>query len=173
MFCRRLLVCGAFLFLAMSLSGSQSVDNFSNTAPSCRHPTDFRAYPPKSYSESKLSGLLHHCTQDAVDPGRVAIAITDEPVVPFPVDASGHQQAPQLPPDYWATAAIGKYYRPLKTEILVRIDSEVLDWLKSKGQGHLSRINEILRDRMTRDSAATGAVHSAIPGSRLPKPPAI
>ena len=56
--------------------------------------------------------------------------------------------APQLPPSYWAGASIGKYYRPLKTQISLRIDNEVLDWLKSKGEGHLSRINEILRERM-------------------------
>lgn len=56
--------------------------------------------------------------------------------------------APQLPPSYWAAASIGKYYRPLKTQISLRIDNEVLDWLKSKGEGHLTRINEILRERM-------------------------
>ena len=59
--------------------------------------------------------------------------------------------APQLPPEYWNNAAIGKYYRPLKTQISFRIDNEVLDWLKSKGHGHLSRINEILRERMARE----------------------
>jgi len=52
-----------------------------------------------------------------------------------------------LPPTYWAGASIGKYYRPLKTQISLRIDNEVLAWLKSKGEGHLSRINEILRER--------------------------
>lgn len=57
-------------------------------------------------------------------------------------------EAPQLPPSYWAGASIGKYYRPLKTQISLRIDNEVLDWLKSKGEGHLVRINEILRERM-------------------------
>ena len=59
--------------------------------------------------------------------------------------------APQLPPEFWNKAVIGKYYRPLKTQISFRIDNEVLDWLKSKGQGHLSRINEILRERMARE----------------------
>jgi uncharacterized protein (DUF4415 family) len=59
--------------------------------------------------------------------------------------------APQMPPEYWSNAAIGKYYRPLKTQISFRIDQEVLDWLKSKGQGHLSRINQILREHMTRE----------------------
>lgn len=56
--------------------------------------------------------------------------------------------APQLPPAYWANATIGKYYRPLKTQISLSIDNEVLDWLKSKGPGHLSRINEILQHSM-------------------------
>lgn len=63
--------------------------------------------------------------------------------------------APQLPPDYWSNAVIGKYYRPLKTQISFRIDNEVLDWLKSKGHGHLIRINEILRERMTRERQAS------------------
>ena len=42
----------------------------------------------------------------------------------------------------------GKYYRPLKSQISFRIDNDVLDWLKSKGEGHLSRINALLRERM-------------------------
>ena len=59
--------------------------------------------------------------------------------------------APLLPPEYWANAVIGKYYRPVKRQISFRIDNEVLDWLKSKGEGHLTRINEIMRDRMTQE----------------------
>jgi len=59
--------------------------------------------------------------------------------------------APQLPPEYRDKAVIGKYYRPLKTQISFRIDNEVLDWLKSKGEGHLSRINRILRECMDRE----------------------
>jgi uncharacterized protein (DUF4415 family) len=56
--------------------------------------------------------------------------------------------APTLPVEAWDNASIGRYYRPLKTQISFRIDNEVLDWLKSKGEGHLTRINEILRERM-------------------------
>jgi uncharacterized protein (DUF4415 family) len=65
--------------------------------------------------------------------------------------AGSDPDAPQLPPEYWNNAVIGKYYRPVKTQISFRIDNEVLDWLKSKGEGHLSRINEILRERMSRE----------------------
>jgi uncharacterized protein (DUF4415 family) len=56
--------------------------------------------------------------------------------------------APVLSPEMWENAVIGKFYRPLKTAVSVRIDNDVLAWLKSKGEGHISRINEILRERM-------------------------
>jgi uncharacterized protein (DUF4415 family) len=56
--------------------------------------------------------------------------------------------APVLPPEMWDGALIGKYYRPLKTQISLRVDNDVLAWLKSKGAGYLSRINRILRETM-------------------------
>lgn len=56
--------------------------------------------------------------------------------------------APVRPPEFWNGATIGKYYRPRKTPVSVRIDDEVLDWLKAKGEGHLTRINDILREQM-------------------------
>ena len=59
--------------------------------------------------------------------------------------------APVMPPAFWDGATIGKYYRPSKTQISFRVDEEVLDWLKSNGEGHLTRINEILRQRMIAD----------------------
>jgi uncharacterized protein (DUF4415 family) len=65
------------------------------------------------------------------------------------------KDAPQLPLEYWQNATVGKYFRPRKTQISFRIDNEILDWLKSKGEGHLSRINDILRERMTREKRAS------------------
>ena len=35
-----------------------------------------------------------------------------------------------------------------KVAVSVRLDPQVLDWLKSKGQGHLTRINDILMNLM-------------------------
>ncbi len=60
-------------------------------------------------------------------------------------------EAPVMPPEFWQNATIGKYYRPVKTPISLRIDADVLAWLKSKGEGHLGRINEILRQAMLAD----------------------
>jgi uncharacterized protein (DUF4415 family) len=54
-----------------------------------------------------------------------------------------------LPPEKWAHAMRrDEFFRPIKKLTSVRIDADVLAWLRSSGQGHLSRINEILRERM-------------------------
>ncbi len=38
--------------------------------------------------------------------------------------------------------------RPPKVAVSLRLDADVLDWLKSKGEGHLTRINDILANLM-------------------------
>ena len=48
----------------------------------------------------------------------------------------------------WHDAARGQFYRPLKQQLTVRIDADVLAWLKSQGKGYQSRLNEILRSAM-------------------------
>ena len=55
-----------------------------------------------------------------------------------------------LPPEKWATSmSRDEYWRPVKKQTTIRLDADVLEWLKSKGKGHLTRINEILRRSMT------------------------
>lgn len=54
-----------------------------------------------------------------------------------------------LPPEKWAKAMRrDEFFRPVKKQTTVRIDNDVLAWLKSQGEGHLTRINQILRERM-------------------------
>jgi uncharacterized protein (DUF4415 family) len=38
--------------------------------------------------------------------------------------------------------------RPPKVAVSVRLDPQVLAWLRSKGEGHLTRINDILANLM-------------------------
>ena len=45
----------------------------------------------------------------------------------------------------WDGAVRGKFYRPIKEATTVRIDADVKAWLKSKGKGYQTKINEILR----------------------------
>jgi uncharacterized protein (DUF4415 family) len=43
---------------------------------------------------------------------------------------------------------------PRKVPVSVRLDPRVLEWLKSKGQGHLTRINDILTNLMDAEQRA-------------------
>ena len=53
----------------------------------------------------------------------------------------------------WSNAVVGKFYRPIKKSLTIRIDADVLAWLKGQGKGYQTRINGILRDAM-RDRTA-------------------
>jgi len=44
--------------------------------------------------------------------------------------------------------------RPRKVAVSVRLDAQVLNWLKSKGEGHLTRINDILTNLMEAERRA-------------------
>jgi uncharacterized protein (DUF4415 family) len=48
----------------------------------------------------------------------------------------------------WRGAQRGQFYRPVKQQLTVRIDADVLAWLRGQGKGYQSRLNEILRDAM-------------------------
>jgi uncharacterized protein (DUF4415 family) len=66
------------------------------------------------------------------------------------LEKSGTQDpdSAMLPIEKWERGEVGKFYRPLKTPVSVRIDNDVLAWLKAQGEGHLTRINAILRHAM-------------------------
>jgi uncharacterized protein (DUF4415 family) len=53
----------------------------------------------------------------------------------------------------WSKAVVGKFYRPIKKPLTLRLDADVLSWLKSQGKGYQTRINGILRDAMEAQAA--------------------
>lgn len=60
-----------------------------------------------------------------------------------------------LPPEQWANAMRrDEFFRPIKKPVTARIDADVLHWLKSKGEGHLTKINFILREAMEKEQNA-------------------
>jgi uncharacterized protein (DUF4415 family) len=63
-------------------------------------------------------------------------------------DAIDYSEIPPLTEEFWKNAVRGRFYKPTKTSTTVRIDSDVLAWLKSQGKGYQSRINAILRREM-------------------------
>jgi uncharacterized protein (DUF4415 family) len=40
---------------------------------------------------------------------------------------------PELPPGAWKKAVRGKWYRPVKQAVSIRLDTDVLAWLRAKG----------------------------------------
>lgn len=42
----------------------------------------------------------------------------------------------------------GQFYRPVKQQTSVRLDADVLAWLKAQGKGYQTRMNKILREAM-------------------------
>jgi len=50
----------------------------------------------------------------------------------------------------WSGAVRGRFFRPVKQSISLRVDRDVLTWFKSLGGKYQSRINAALRDYMDR-----------------------
>lgn len=48
----------------------------------------------------------------------------------------------------WRGAVVGKFYRPIKKSLTIRLDADVLAWLKAQGRGYQTRINLLLRKAM-------------------------
>src|ERR1700739_2478220 len=48
----------------------------------------------------------------------------------------------------WSKAEIGKFYRPKKKPVTIRLDSDVIDWLKADGRGYQTKANWLLRNDM-------------------------
>jgi uncharacterized protein (DUF4415 family) len=59
-----------------------------------------------------------------------------------------HSDIPSTSGEDWRGAERGSFYRPLKRQLTVRIDADVLEWLRSQGEGYQSRLNAILRAPM-------------------------
>ena len=63
------------------------------------------------------------------------------------IDLSDIPEIKHLPSD----AVIAKFYRPKKTSVTIRVDADVLAWLKATGEGYQTRVNTYLRQLMQRN----------------------
>jgi uncharacterized protein (DUF4415 family) len=58
------------------------------------------------------------------------------------------KEIPRLTNDQLANMVRLRDARPRKVAVSVRLDPQVVNWLKAKGAGHLTRINDILTNLM-------------------------
>jgi uncharacterized protein (DUF4415 family) len=61
---------------------------------------------------------------------------------PYPTTAEG----PAI--GAFMVAERGDFYRPVKEQITLRLDKDVIAWFKARGEGYQTRINEVLRDHV-------------------------
>jgi uncharacterized protein (DUF4415 family) len=70
--------------------------------------------------------------------------------------------APELPAGAWEnpirgldawleTVRGGGLYKPMKQAVSMRLDADVVAWLKQSGPGYQTRANQILREKMLAD----------------------
>jgi uncharacterized protein (DUF4415 family) len=66
-----------------------------------------------------------------------------------------YSDIPPLTDEFWKNAARNPFYRPVKKQLTVRVDSDILAWLKQKGAGYQTRINALLREAMLAERTDT------------------
>jgi uncharacterized protein (DUF4415 family) len=62
-----------------------------------------------------------------------------------------YSDIPPLPEEAWKNAVRGRFYRPIKQAVSLRLDADVIAWLKKDGDGYQTRANQMLRERMLKD----------------------
>jgi uncharacterized protein (DUF4415 family) len=63
------------------------------------------------------------------------------------IDFSDIPEIKSIPPGY----VVGKFYRPRKTSLTMRLDADVVAWLRATGEGYQTRVNAYLRELMERN----------------------
>lgn len=76
-----------------------------------------------------------------------------EALAGLPDEQIDSSEIPPASEAFWKAAVRNPFYRPMKTQITVRMDADVLAWLRSAGRGYQTRLNDILRHAMMRDIA--------------------
>jgi uncharacterized protein (DUF4415 family) len=68
-----------------------------------------------------------------------------------------YSDIPELTETFWQNAMPNPFYRPVKKQVTLRIDADILVWLRQQGQrGYQSRLNALLRHIMVQDLEAKG-----------------
>ena len=59
-----------------------------------------------------------------------------------------YSDIPPLSEKFWQNAVRNPFYRPVKQQVTLRIDADILAWLRQHGKGYQSRLNSLLRSAM-------------------------
>ena len=59
----------------------------------------------------------------------------------------------------WTGAVVGRFYRPVKQAVTIRLDADVIDWFRSQGDGYQTRMNQALREYVAHRRVAKTEIH--------------
>jgi uncharacterized protein (DUF4415 family) len=60
-------------------------------------------------------------------------------------------EVPELTNEFWQRAVRNPFYRPVKKQVTLRLDADVIAWLRKQGKGYQTRANALLRDVMLKE----------------------
>lgn len=96
---------------------------------------DLAALPPLSAREAEQFQKLSQTSDDDID----------------------FSDAPALGEEAWKNAVRGKFYRPVKQQVTLRIDVPTLEWFRQQTpKGYQTDINRVLGDYVERQRKKTG-----------------
>ena len=74
-----------------------------------------------------------------------------EKLAAMPDEKIDFSDIPELTEKFWANAVRNPLYRPVKKQLTVRLDSDIIAWLQKKGAGYQTRMNALLRSAMLKE----------------------
>ena len=76
---------------------------------------------------------------------------------------------PELTDEQLSNAVRREMYRPVKKPVTMRLDADVIHWLKSQGPGYQTKANRLLRAEMLRSLVRAGGHRPSFAARIAPK----
>lgn len=98
--------------------------------------------------KSNVSSKMYPTNPPALNPDQEAEL---KALAARPDDEIDTSDIPPLTEAFWKQAVRNPFYKPVKAQLTVRLDADVLAWLRAAGAGYQTKLNTILRQAMLRD----------------------
>jgi len=82
----------------------------------------------------------------------------------LPDEAIDTKDIPEL--TNWAGAEIGKFYRPRKQVVTMRLDADIISWFKARARKYQTAVNQVLREYVTKGTRRSAARSSSAKSRR-------
>ncbi len=77
-------------------------------------------------------------------------------IAAIPDDEIDTSDIPELTANQLRSGRRSELYRPIKKRVTMRLDADVIEWLKEQGPGYQAKANRMLRELMIRSRTEPG-----------------